>query len=138
MNYARDEAWEAGKGSGPNAQANEANDSLFPIYEYPCAENPINTHRYVGDDYGAWTYSTINDAMFYGTIVYDTFVKYLGEPPLEEKLRIRLHYQSISSSTGYWDGAYATFGDGFPFQYSSSSLNQVFNQSLAASAVMLN
>lgn len=49
MDYAVDETWVAGKGSGPNAQANEANDSLFPIYEYPCAEAPINTHRWVGD-----------------------------------------------------------------------------------------
>lgn len=133
MAYTKDEAWEAGKGSGPNAQANEANDSLFPIYQAPCAANPINTHRWVGDraedtDDGieyVWTYSTINDAMFYGTLVYDTFVKYLGEPPLEEKLRIRLHYGHRYSAPGYWDGAYATFGDAYPFQYSTSSLDSI-------------
>ena len=133
MAYAVDEAWVAGKGSGPNAQANEADDNLFPIYEYPCAEAPINTHRWVGDraadtndgiEY-VWTYSTINDAMFYGTIVYDTFVKYLGEPPLDEKLRIRLHYDNRGSTIGYWDGAYATFGDGYFHQYSASSLDAI-------------
>ncbi len=125
MNYERDIAWEAGKGSGPDAQANEADDNLFPIYQYACAENPINTHRYIGDEDGAWLYSTINDAMFYGTIVYDTFVKYLGEPPVNDKLRIRLHYGSTGSTTGYWDGAYATFGDGIPLQLSSSSLDSI-------------
>ena len=133
MAYAVDDAWEAGKGSGPNAQANEADDNLFPIYQYPCAAAPINTHRWVGDratetDDGkeyVWTYSTINDAMFYGTIVYDTFVKYLGEPPLDEKLRIRLHYETRGSTTGYWDGAYATFGDGYFYQYSASSLDSI-------------
>jgi len=125
MNYERDIAWEAGKGSGPNAQPNEADDNLFPIYQYACAENPINTHRYVGDEEGAWLYSSINDAMFYGTIVYDTFVKYLGEPPINDKLRIRLHYGSTSSTTGYWDGTYATFGDGIPLQLSASSLDSI-------------
>ena len=133
MAYTVDEAGVAGKGSGPNAQANEVNDSLFPIYEYPCAESPVNTHRWVGDraadtndgiEY-VWTYSTINDAMFYGTIVYDTFVKYLGEPPLDEKLRIRLHYKNRGSTIGYWDGAYATFGDGYFRQYSASSLDSI-------------
>ncbi len=133
MGYTVDEAWEAGKGRGPDAQANEANDSLFPIYQAPCAVNPVNTHRWVGDraedtDDGieyVRTYSTINDAMFYGTIVYDTFVKYLGEPPLNEKLRLRLHYRSLGSSHAYWDGAYATFADGYPYQYSTSSLDAI-------------
>ena len=125
MNYERDIAWEAGKGSGPDAQANEADDNLFPIYQYACAESPINTHRYVGDEEGAWLYSSINDAMFYGTIVYDTFVKYLGEPPINDKLRIRLHYGSTGSTTGYWDGTYATFGDGIPLQLSASSLDSI-------------
>jgi len=125
MNYERDIAWEAGKGSGPNAQANEADDNLFPIYQYPCAENPINTHRYVGDEEGAWLYSSINDAMFYGTLVYDTFVKYLGEPPINDKLRIRLHYGYSGSTVGYWDGTYATFGDGIPLQLSASSLDSI-------------
>ncbi len=133
MGYTVDAAWEAGKGRGLDAQANEANDSLFPIYQAPCAVNPINTHRWVGDraedtedgiEY-VRTYSTINDAMFYGTIVYDTFVKYLGEPPLNEKLRLRLHYRSLGSSHAYWDGAYATFADGYPHQYSTSSLDAI-------------
>ncbi len=128
MNHERDIAWETGRNNGTNTQANAADDHLFPIYEYPCAVNPINTHRYIGDEEGAWLYSTINDAMFYGTIVYDTFVKYLGEPPINDKLRIRLHYGSISSSTGYWDGTYATFGDGIPLQLSASSLDSIAHE----------
>ena len=125
MNYERDVAWETGRNNGTNTQGNEADDVLFPIYEYFCAESPINTHRYIGDEDGAWLYSTINDAMFYGTIVYDTFVKYLGEPPIKDKLRIRVHYGSSDSRTGYWDGTYATFGDGIPIQLSASSLDSI-------------
>ncbi len=125
MNYERDIAWETGRNNGTNTQANVADDILFPIYETPCAENPIHTHRYIGDEDGAWVYSTINDAMFYGTIVYDTYVKYLGEPPIKDKLRIRLHYGSSGIPTGYWDGTYATFGDGIPLQLSASSLDSI-------------
>jgi len=67
----------------------------------------------IKDDFGTWTYSQLNDAMFYGTHVYDTFLKYLGEPPLEEKLRIRVHYGHINNYTpnAYWDGVYANFND---------------------------
>lgn len=125
MNYERDTEWELGRSNGTNTQGNKADDILFPTYEYACAENPVNTHRYIGDEEGAWVYSTINDAMFYGTIVYDTFVKYLGEPPINDKLRIRLHYGSSGIATGYWDGTYATFGDGIPLQLSASSLDSI-------------
>lgn len=125
MNYQRDTAWEAGSSNGTITQANIADDNLFPVYQYACAESPVNTHRYVGDEGGAWLYSTINDAMFYGTLVYDTFVKYLGEPPINDKLRIRVHYGSMSIPTGYWDGAYATFGDGVALQLSASSLDSI-------------
>lgn len=125
MNYERDTAWEAGRNNGTNTQANIADDNLFPFYQYPCGEIPLNTHRYVGDEDGAWLYSSINDAMFYGTLVYDTYVKYLGEPPINDKLRIRVHYGSMGTPTGYWDGTYATFGDGIPLQLSASSLDSI-------------
>lgn len=125
MNYERDIAWETGSRNGTITEANIADDHLFPIYQYSCAESPVNTHRYIGDEGGAWLYSTINDAMFYGTLVYDTFVKYLGEPPIDDKLRIRVHYGSRSIPTGYWDGTYATFGDGLTLQLSASSLDSI-------------
>lgn len=128
MNYERDIDWEMGRNNGTNTQANQVDDILFPIYQYPCAESPVNTHRYIGDEEGAWLYSTINDAMFYGTMVYDTFVKYLGEPPIDDKLRIRVHYGAMNVPTGYWDGTYATFGDGLPFQLSASSLDSISHE----------
>jgi hypothetical protein len=66
--------------------------------------------------------------MFYGTVVYDTFVKFLGEPPLKEKLRIRVHYGSLSSQVGYWDGAYANFSDAIPLQTSTASLDSIAHE----------
>ncbi len=122
MNYERDAAWED---RTEPTQANIADDSLYPPYEFSCGENPVNTHReVVDDDEGLlWTYSKINDAMYYGTAIHDTFMKYLGEPPLEEKIRVRLHYggkyfKGIRSQAAFWDGAYANFGDGYLFETS--------------------
>ena len=123
MDYERDATWED---RAVPTQSNVADDNLYAPYEFSCAENPVNTHRIVMDDNEEsllWTYSTINDAMFYGTAIHDTFMKYLGEPPLEEKIRVRVHYggkyfTGIRSQAAYWDGTYANFGDGYPFETS--------------------
>lgn len=125
MNNTKDEAWEAGSSQGG---ANEVDESGFPPYSFPCGDSPVNTFRAVSDEAGVWTYSTLNDAMFYGTVVYDTFVKYLGEPPLEDKIRLRVHYGGQSETSVYWDGAYANFGDGFPFQYSMAPLDAIAHE----------
>ncbi len=122
MNNTRDDAWEANAGNG---LPNRVNESAFPPYEFLCGDDPVNTFREISDDIGVWTYSTLNDAMFYGTIVYDTFLKYLGEPPLEDKLRLRVHYGNQSDTSVYWDGAYANFSDGYPFQYSMAPLDVI-------------
>lgn len=111
-----------------NDDAIQADDAAFPPYEFVCDENPVNTHREVSDDFGIWTWSTINDSMYYGTLVYDTFLKYLGEPPLNEKIRLRVHYGSLSSQYAYWDGAYANFSDGYPFQYSMAPLDALAHE----------
>lgn len=127
MNYERDITWEDRDNAN---QGNIADDSLFTPYEFSCDENPVNTYRkVVDDDEGLmWTRSTINDAMYYGTIIHNTFSKYLGEPPLEEKIRVRLHYggkyfKGIRSQAAFWDGAYANFGDGYPFEHSMLTLD---------------
>ena len=107
-----DPNWKARSGAG---LSNIVNDVDFPPFSFLCDEsNPINTSfevPRVKDEYGPWTYSPLNDAMFYGAQVYDTFLKYLGEPPLAEKIRLRVHYgaQNNLTSVVYWDGAYANF-----------------------------
>jgi len=126
MNNTQDDAWEASSGNG---LPNDINDSAYPPYEFICEENPVNTSDEISDEeYGVWTYSTLNDAMFYGTVVYDTFLKYLGEPPLEGKLRLRVHYGSLSATAVYWDGAYANFGDAYPLYYSMASLDAIAHE----------
>lgn len=125
MNNTRDDAWEANAGSG---LANTVSDSAYPPYQFLCDTNPVNTYRAVEDEYGVWTYSTLNDSLFYGTLVYDTFLKYLGEPALEEKLRLRVHYGNLTDTSVYWDGAYANFSDGYLFQYSMSPLDAIAHE----------
>ena len=114
MENGKDTYWESNSYKG---EGNIVNDVDYSAFSFLCdEENAINLSFEVPrikDDFGAWTYSQLNDAMFYGTHVYDTFLKYLGEPPLEEKLRIRVHYGHINNFTpnAYWDGVYANFND---------------------------
>lgn len=129
MNNARDEVWWALDSPRPS---NESDDAAFPAYSFKCGESPYNDHRKVIDlvddvEY-IWTYSNVNDAMFYGNLVYDTYVKYLGEPPLDHKIRIRVHYGSQSSQYAFWDGSYANFSDAIPFYHSMLSLDSVAHE----------
>jgi hypothetical protein len=114
MENEKDTYWEANSYKG---EGNIVNDVDYSAFSFLCDENnPINLSFEVPrikDEVGAWTYSQLNDAMFYGTHVYDAFLKYLGEPPLEEKLRIRVHYGPTNNLVpeASWDGVYANFSD---------------------------
>lgn len=125
MNNARDQIFEANRGAGV---PNKVDDHAFPIYSFICDEQPIHNERSIVDEVGVWTYSTLNDAMFYGDIVYDTFLEYLGEPPLEDKLRLRVHYGHQFDVIAYWDGAYANFGDGYLTHYSLATLDIIAHE----------
>lgn len=125
MQNTRDDAWDTNSGNG---LANTADDTAFPAFEFLCSLNPVHSSDDVADEFGVWTHSTLNDSMFYGTIVYDTFLKYLGEPPLAEKIRLRVHYGALSDDSAYWDGAYANFGDAFLRQYSMASLDSIAHE----------
>ncbi|WP_198673618.1 PKD domain-containing protein [Algibacillus agarilyticus] len=111
-----------------NNSPNIINDDLYLPYTFTCSATPVNTFQEISDEVGIWTYSTLNDAMFYGTQVYDMFVKYLGEPPLKTKINLRVHYGSQWRDYAYWDGAYANFSDAYPFQYSMLSLDSVAHE----------
>jgi hypothetical protein len=125
MNNTIDDNWETNSSS---MQGNEVNDNAFPAYSFLCDEQPIHNADQIADEIGVWTYSTLNDAMFYGTVVYDSFVKYLGEPPLAEKIRLRVHYGSLGNQSAFWDGAYASFGDAYPSYYSMASLDSIAHE----------
>jgi Zn-dependent metalloprotease len=125
MNNTKDTTWE---NRADKQQSNVADDAAFPPYSFLCDELPEHSSDQISDEYGVWTYSTLNDTMFYGTIVYNTFVKYLGEPPLAEKIRLRVHYGNQIDASAYWDGAYANFGDAYPFYYSMAPLDAIAHE----------
>ncbi|GLQ32675.1 PKD domain-containing protein [Litoribrevibacter albus] len=116
----RDTVWE-----NNSDQANTANDVSFPAFSFLCDDTPENTERPILADNNVdiYTYSTLNDAMFYGTLAYDAFQRYLGEPPLEDKLRLRVHYGLETDTNAFWDGAYANFADAYGYAYTLATLD---------------
>lgn len=125
MGNERDTVWE-----NANDQANTANDTTFPAYSFLCNDTPENTERPILKDNNVdiYTYSTLNDAMYYGTIVYDAFLKYLGEPPLEDKIRLRVHYGDELALDAFWDGAYANFSDAYGLAYTYATLDIIAHE----------
>jgi PKD repeat protein len=81
-------------------------DDWFPAYKYTCGDNNKNTYKEINQ---AW--SPLNDAFYFGTATYNMFYDYLDQAPLEDKVRLRVHYGDNLVNAS-WDGAYANFGDG--------------------------
>ena len=56
-------------------------------------------------------YAPLNDAHFFGGVVFDMFDAYTGQAPLTFQLTMRVHY-SNNYENAFWDGSAMTFGDG--------------------------
>lgn len=125
MQNQRDEVWHALQSPRPS---NQPDDRAFSPYAFQCGEQPYSDYRKVMDGDYIWTYSNVNDAMFYGNVAYDMFHKYLGEPGLDQKIRLRVHYAGRSRDYAFWDGAYANFSDAVPFYYSMLSMDSVAHE----------
>ncbi|MBN7136636.1 hypothetical protein A7A76_17960 [Lysobacter enzymogenes] len=72
-------------------------------FSYTCPRNTVKTIN------GA--YSPLNDAHYFGHVVFDMYNSYVGTPPLTFQLSMRVHY-STSYENAFWDGSAMTFGDG--------------------------
>jgi Zn-dependent metalloprotease len=83
-------------------------------FSYTC---PRNTFKAIN---GA--YSPINDAHYFGGVVYDMYQAYVGSPPLTFQLTMRVHY-STNYENAFWDGSSMTFGDGLNTFYPLVSLD---------------
>ncbi|WP_086932749.1 M4 family metallopeptidase [Agarilytica rhodophyticola] len=73
------------------------------IFQFSC---PENTNR---ETNGA--YSPLNDAHFFGGVVFDMYKDWYNTAPLTQKLRMRVHY-GRNFENAFWDGVQMTFGDG--------------------------
>ncbi len=67
-------------------------------------------------------YAPLNDAHYFGKVVYDMYGAYLGVAPLTFQLKMRVHY-SVNYENAFWDGSAMTFGDGASTFYPLVSLD---------------
>lgn len=73
------------------------------VFSFTC---PYNDYKEIN---GA--YSPLNDAHFFGNVVFNLYSDWYSTAPLTQKLRMRVHY-SNNYENAFWDGSQMTFGDG--------------------------
>ncbi len=56
-------------------------------------------------------YSPLNDAHYFGGVIYNMYRDYMNTAPLSFQLTMRVHYSS-NYQNAFWDGRAMTFGDG--------------------------
>ena len=83
-------------------------------YSYNC---PRNTVKEIN---GA--YSPLNDAHYFGNVVFDMYNDWIGTAPLSFQLSMRVHY-SNNYENAFWNGSSMTFGDGASRFYPLVSLD---------------
>ena len=83
-------------------------------FSYTCPRNTVKTIN------GA--YSPLNDAHYFGSVVFNMYQAYIGKPPLTFQLTMRVHYSS-NYENAFWDGSAMTFGDGASTFYPLVSLD---------------
>ncbi len=84
------------------------------IHSFDCSEN---TYKEING-----SFSPINDAHFFGGVVFDLYNDWYETSPLTQKLKLRVHY-SRSYENAFWDGQQMTFGDGATTFYPLVSLD---------------
>ena len=89
------------------------------LFQFQC---PENTHKEIN---GA--YSPINDAHYFGNVVFDMYKDWYDSAPLTFKLKLRVHY-SNNYENAFWDGRQMTFGDGATMFYPLVSLDVVSHE----------
>ncbi|MGI2259328.1 M4 family metallopeptidase [Shewanella sp. GXUN23E] len=83
-------------------------------FSYEC---PRNTVKQIN---GA--FSPLNDAHYFGGVVYDMYSDWYNTAPLTFQLTMRVHY-SNNYENAFWDGSAMTFGDGATTFYPLVSLD---------------
>ncbi|MFD2178183.1 M4 family metallopeptidase [Veronia pacifica] len=83
-------------------------------FRYPCPENTVKEIN------GA--YSPLNDAHYFGGVVFDMYKDWFNTAPLSFKLTMRVHYDK-DYENAFWNGSAMTFGDGKNYFYPLVSLD---------------
>ncbi len=104
-----------------NLNHQKSGDDVFTFED--CTTDPaINTFKEIN---GA--YSPINDAHYFGGVVFDLYNDWYGTSPLTTKLTLRVHY-GVDYENAFWDGQQMTFGDGKDYFYPLVSLDVVSHE----------
>ena len=93
-----------------NASTNTSNTA----FSYTCPRNTVKTIN------GA--YSPLNDAHYFGGVIFNMYNAYFGRAPLTSQLVMKVHYKT-SYENAFWDGSAMTFGDGASTFYPLVSLD---------------
>ena len=83
-------------------------------FSYTCPRNTVKAIN------GA--YSPMNDAHYFGSVIYDMYQSYLGRAPLTIQMVMKVHYKA-SYENAFWDGTAMYFGDGASTFYPLVSLD---------------
>jgi vibriolysin len=95
----------------PNTQSAPTN---LVAFSYTCPRNTVKSIN------GA--YSPLNDAHYFGNVIYNMYQAYMGAAPLSFRLDMRVHF-SNNYENAFWDGTGMTFGDGATTFYPLVSLD---------------
>lgn len=93
--------------------------ALRTPFEFPCYENNFKAIN------GA--YSPLNDAHFFGNVVFELYRDWLGVPPLQSQLLLQVHY-ATAYDNAFWDGTVMAFGDGESRFYPLVDINIVSHE----------
>jgi Zn-dependent metalloprotease len=88
-------------------------------FSYTCYEN---THENINGGY-----CPMNDAQYFGQVVFDTYLDWYGVPVLPFQLTLRCHYRT-DYENAFWDGSTMTFGDGYTTFYPLVGLDVVAHE----------
>lgn len=83
-------------------------------YAYTCPRNTVKNIN------GA--YSPLNDAHYFGSVIFNMYQSYIGQAPLTFQLTMRVHY-ATNYENAFWNGSAMTFGDGYTTFYPLVSLD---------------
>jgi Zn-dependent metalloprotease len=90
--------------NNPNVKTVDLNNGTSGslAYKYDCLDpaDAINE-----------AFSPLNDAHYFGGVVFDMYQAYMNTAPLTFQLMMRVHY-STNYENAFWDGSSMTFGDG--------------------------
>lgn len=67
-------------------------------------------------------YSPLNDAHYFGNVVFNLYRDWIGVRPISQKLLMKVHYSS-NYENAFWDGSAMHFGDGASTFYPLVSLD---------------